>query len=122
MEIRQAAARLAALSQETRLGVFRLLMVQGPEGMAAGDIARRMRVPPSTLSSHLSVLENAGLVTSNRIQRSIRYAIDIDGARALIGFLTEDCCRGNPEICGPAFGVRETCATPASTLETEPSS
>ena len=105
MEMKEAAAKLAALSQETRLGVFRLLMVQGPDGMAAGDIARHLGVPPSTLSSHLSVLENAGLISSSRVQRSIRYAVDIDGARMLIGFLTEDCCRGNPAICGPAFDI-----------------
>lgn len=105
MELKQAATKLSALSQETRLGVFRLLMVEGPGGMAAGDIARRLDVPPSTLSTHLSVLENAGLVTSTRIQRSIRYAVDIAGARDLIGFLTDECCRGNPEICGTAFGA-----------------
>lgn len=104
MEINEATLRLAALAHDTRLGVFRLLMVQGPDGMAAGDIARQLDVPPSTLSSHLSVLEHAGLIASTRIQRSIRYAIDIDGARSLIGFLTEDCCRGNPDICGPGFG------------------
>jgi ArsR family transcriptional regulator len=103
MEIKEAAGKLAALSQETRLGVFRLLLVEGPDGMAAGDIARHLDVPPSTLSSHLSVLENAGLIGSTRVKRSIRYAVDIAGARALIGFLTEDCCQGNPAICGPAF-------------------
>lgn len=105
MELKSAAAKLSALSQETRLGVFRLLMVEGPDGMAAGDIARRLDVPPSTLSTHLGVLENAGLIRSTRIQRSIRYAADIDGARDLIGFLTEDCCRGNPDICGPGFAM-----------------
>ncbi|MEK9661038.1 MAG: helix-turn-helix domain-containing protein [Alphaproteobacteria bacterium] len=114
MELTDAATRLSALSQETRLGVFRLLMVEGPDGMAAGEIARRLAVPPSTLSTHLSVLVNAGLVTSTRIQRSIRYAVDITGARDLIGFLTDDCCRGNPEICGPSFGTATSdCALPA---------
>lgn len=112
MELNEAAAKLAALSQETRLGVFRLLMVQGPDGMAAGDIARRLDVPPSTLSSHLSVLEHAGLIASTRIQRSIRYAVDIEGSRALIGFLTEDCCRGNPAICGPGFDAAGSAAPP----------
>lgn len=108
MKTKQATTKLSALSQETRLGVFRLLVVQGPDGMAAGDIARCLDVPPSTLSSHLSVLENAGLIASNRVQRSIRYTVDIDGARALIGFLTEDCCRGNPDICGPGFEFSRT--------------
>ena len=117
MEIKQAAAALAALSQETSLGVFRLLLVQGPEGMAAGDIARRLDVPPSTLSSHLAVLEHAGLIASTRIQRSIRYAADIEGSRALIGFLTEDCCRGNPEICGPAFAGRSAACPPTPVME-----
>ena len=108
---------LGALSQETRLGVFRLLVVQGPDGMAAGDIARRLDVPPSTLSTHLSVLENAGLIGSTRIQRSIRYAVDIDGARTLIGFLTEDCCRGNPDICGPGLDSSATVCPPPAEME-----
>ena len=119
MELKQAASKLAALSQETRLGVFRLLMVQGPQGMAAGAIARRLEVPPSTLLSHLAVLENAGLIVSHRVQRSIRYAVDIDGARALIGFLTEDCCRGNPEICGPGFHIDQTGMESAPAVATE---
>jgi DNA-binding transcriptional ArsR family regulator len=110
MESKDALAKLAALSQETRLDAFRLLMALGPDGLAAGDISRRLDVPPSTLSSHLAVLEHAGLVRSTRIQRNICYAVDVEGARALIGFLTEECCQGNPEICGPGFGgaIRKT--------------
>ncbi len=114
MEIHEATRKLSALSQETRLEAFRMLIVQGPDGMAAGDIARRLDVPASTLSSHLSVLENAGLVTSTRIQRSIRYAVDIDGARDLIGFLTEDCCQGHPEICGPVQAASAGICLPRS--------
>lgn len=122
MELKEAVSKLTALSQDTRLAAFRLLMVQGPNGMAAGEIARRLDVPPSTLSSHLSVLENAGLVASTRVQRSIRYAVDVPGARALIGFLTEDCCQGNPEICGPAFGRAPAAACGRTPVETEMSS
>jgi len=91
---------LAALAQEHRLAVFRLLVREGPCGLPAGAIAARVGVPPSTLSHHLAHLERAGLVRSRREERRIYYALDIGGTRRLIGFLTEDCCRGQPEICG----------------------
>jgi len=100
METKQAVTALSALAQETRLEVFRLLVKEGPNGLSAGIIARRLMVPPATLSFHLSQLEQAGLLRSHRQSRRILYAADIEGARRLLAFLMEDCCQGNPEICG----------------------
>jgi DNA-binding transcriptional ArsR family regulator len=100
MDAPAAIDALAALAQETRLKVFRLLVQTGPEGLAAGEIARRLEVPPATLSFHLSHLEAAGLIASQRQQRRIVYAADYAGMRQLLRFLTEDCCQGRPELCG----------------------
>ena len=105
MEISHAAGALGALAQETRLRIFRLLVQQGPEGMAAGAIARRLKLPSNTLSFHVSILSRAGLVTSRKEGRSVFYAVDLEGTRALLGFLVEDCCRGHPEICGTLTGT-----------------
>lgn len=100
METRAAVEALAALAQEYRLDVFRLLVREGPNGLPAGEIASRIAVPPSTLSHHLAHLERAGLLRSWRVERRIFYAVDIDGTRRLVAFLTEDCCQGHPDICG----------------------
>jgi len=100
MEKRAAIEAFAALAQEHRLKVFRLLVRAGPSGLAAGDIAAQIGVPPSTLSHHLAHLERAGLLRSWRVERRIFYAIDFEGTRRLIAFLTEDCCQGRPELCG----------------------
>ncbi len=96
----EAVTALSALAQTHRLAVFRLLVQEGPNGLAAGEVAKRIGVPPSTLSHHLAQLEHAGLLRSWRVQRNIFYALDIEGARRLVAFLTEDCCAGQPEICG----------------------
>lgn len=101
MESNTAIEALGALAQETRLAVFRLLVKAGAPGMTAGTIARTLEVAPSTLSSHLGILERAGLLQSWRVQRQIFYAADYGGVRALLAFLTEDCCQGRPEICAP---------------------
>lgn len=101
MDTLQAVRSLGALSQETRLEAFRLLVRRGAEGMAAGDIARRLDVPHNTLSAHLAILANAGLVVSRREGRSVIYSIDLEGVPALMSFLMEDCCQGRPEVCGP---------------------
>lgn len=90
-----------ALSQETRLDVFRLLMKAGPDGMAAGDIATACGALQNTMSSHLSILTQAGLVVATREGRSIRYRADLSGVRGLLAFLVEECCGGNPSQCQP---------------------
>ena len=89
----------AALAQPTRLKVFRLLIRQGPEGLPAGEIARRLGVAQNTLSAHLSVLARGRLVRSRRKGRHVIYAADLEGVRRLILFLTRDCCHGRPEKC-----------------------
>ena len=83
------------------MAVFRLLVQAGPDGVAAGEIARRLGVPPNTLSAQLNVLANAGLTTRRREGRSVRYAADYDAMGALLIYLTEDCCQGRPEVCAP---------------------
>jgi DNA-binding transcriptional ArsR family regulator len=103
MEMKAALDALGALAQESRLSVFRLLVQQGPEGMAAGQIADRLEIPPATLSFHLSQLGQAGLVTSTRNGRSIVYAADYKGMERLMGFLYENCCQG--AACIPAAAV-----------------
>jgi DNA-binding transcriptional ArsR family regulator len=101
MEMETAINALSALAQENRLKVFRRLVQAGPNGMAAGDIARTLGIPHNTLSSHLAILSRAKLVASRKEARSIIYAIDLEGTRALLAYLVEDCCGGRPETCAP---------------------
>ena len=103
MDISSALSAFGALSQESRLNAFRLLIRSGEDGMAAGDIARALEIPHNTLSTHLSILVKAGLVASRRESRSIIYSVDFDGTRALLSFLMEDCCQGNRELCAPVL-------------------
>ncbi|HEY7608691.1 MAG TPA: metalloregulator ArsR/SmtB family transcription factor [Alphaproteobacteria bacterium] len=100
METTQALEAFQALSQETRLAALRLLVQAGPNGLAAGVIAERLAVQPSTLSTHLGILERAGLVASRREARHIFYAAQYEGLRQIIAFMMEDCCQGRAEICG----------------------
>jgi protein-tyrosine-phosphatase/DNA-binding transcriptional ArsR family regulator len=95
-----AVKGFAALSQATRLELMRLLASKGPSGMAAGDLAAELDQLPSTLSFHLSALEQAGLVQSTRRSRHVLYAVRFAALRALLSFLTETCCGGRPELCG----------------------
>jgi arsenate reductase len=99
VQIKEAIEAFAALAQEHRLAVFRLLVREGPNGLPAGEIADRVAVPSSTLSRHLAHLEQAHLLRSWRVKRQIYYAVDIEGTRRLVAFLMEECCQGRPEIC-----------------------
>lgn len=101
MDTATALEALSALSQETRLATFRLLVRAGSAGLAAGEIAAALGVVQNTLSSHLAVLSRAGLVHRFREGRVIRYSADYAGMRALLTYLLEDCCAGDRKICGP---------------------
>src|SRR5437868_7074718 len=105
MDESQARNCFAALSQETRLAVVRLLVKAGEDGVAAGAIADEVGVSASNISFHLKELERSGLILQRREARSIIYAANYDVLRGLIGFLMEDCCGGRPEICAPMPGA-----------------
>jgi ArsR family transcriptional regulator, arsenate/arsenite/antimonite-responsive transcriptional repressor len=102
METSSAVLALGALAQENRLEVFRLLVQAGPDGMAAGDVAERLEIPPATLSFHLAQLRQAGLIAVRRDGRSLIYSANYDGMSALMAFLTENCCRGSASCAVPA--------------------
>ncbi len=106
MKANSAIDALAALAQETRLVVFRLLVRQGPDGLAAGAIAEELGIPAPTLSFHLGQLSAAGLVVSRRAGRSIIYGANYAGMRELLDFLIQDCCQGRPELCLPSVEPR----------------
>jgi ArsR family transcriptional regulator len=105
MEKPDAVAALAALAQDNRLDVFRLLVRAGPDGMPAGEIAQALDLAPNTLTFHFDRLRVAGLVTVRRDGRSMIYAARFETMNALLGYLTENCCQGAPETCTP-----QTCA------------
>lgn len=100
MESNTAIDRLSALAQENRLAVFRLLIAAGEDGLAAGEIARRLDVQPNTLSAQLNILAHAGLVTRTRQGRSIVYTAQFDAMGELLIHLIEGCCEGNVAMCG----------------------
>ena len=95
----KAVDALAALAQETRLGVYRLLVEAGPEGLPAGRIGEDMKLPPATLSFHLAHLTRAGLARSRQDGRFVFYSADFASMNALVGYLTENCCGG--QSCAP---------------------
>ncbi len=101
MEKPDAIAALAALAQESRLDIFRLLVQAGPEGLPAGQIAEGLGLPANTLSFHLNQLRHAGLVTFRRESRSLIYAAEYPAMNALLAYLTENCCQGAAS-CAPA--------------------
>lgn len=115
MDVINATKALGALSQESRLEAFRLLVRSGGDGMPAGGIARALDIPHNTMSSHLAILVNSGLVNSRRNGRSIIYSIDFDGTRELLSFLLEDCCQGRPEVCLPVLdNILPGCCVPTN--------
>ncbi len=99
---------LAGLAQETRLSIFRLLVEQGPEGLAAGIIAERLEIAPATLSFHLKELANANLVTPDQRGRFIYYRANYATMNGLVSYLTENCCQGTrcDVACAPAAQPR----------------
>ena len=101
MEKKAALAALAALSQETRLDLFRLLVTVGPEGLPAGVIAERLGVLPSSLTFHLNQLVHAGLITQRRLSRQLIYSAEYGTMNNLLSYLTENCC-GRDTVCAPA--------------------
>ena len=101
MESSDVVVALEGLARESRLGIFRLLVVAGPQGLPAGKIAERMGLPAPTLSFHLSQLKNAKLITCRREGRSLIYCADFAAINGLVAFLTENCCGGNAAQCAP---------------------
>ena len=112
MEKHSVVAALAALAQDNRLDVFRLLVKAGPEGLAAGQVAKMLGIPPNTLTFHFDRLRQAGLIAVRRESRSMIYTAQFDTMNGLVGFLTENCCKGVADECAPS------CAAPASTAST----
>ena len=111
MELHNASNALSALSQTSRLELFRLLVISGDEGMPAGQISTELDIPKPTLSFHLKELSTAGLILAERHGRSITYKINIEGIRELMDFLTEDCCQGRPELCNLSNNSANTLPT-----------
>ena len=101
MDIKDAVTTLDSLAHETRLGVFRLLVQAGPEGLSAGDIAERLGALQNTMSSHLHKLERAGLIANRREGRRIIYSVNFESLSGLIVYLMDDCCGGSAEVCAP---------------------
>ncbi len=116
MKDQAAIAMLAALAQEHRIRIFRLLVKAGPSGLPSSEIAEDVGISPTGASFHLKELENCGLLVPTRQGRFIRYAVHVDAMRKLLTYLTEDCCQGQPELCGTSFarsrsvcGPKEKC-------------
>jgi len=112
MDSENAILAFAAMAQPTRLDVFRLLVQHEPEGLAAGDIAKALAVPQNTMSSHLSILSRARLVSARRFSRSIVYRADLTRLQAVVLFMLKDCCGGRPEICAPLVESLTPCCPP----------
>ena len=101
MKQKEAVQALGALAQDSRLAAYRLLVQAGDEGLAVGEIGARLKVPGATLTSHLNILRNAGLVRDVREGRSIRCRADYTRMNALLAFLTENCCGSDAASCAP---------------------
>ena len=112
-----AIVALGALSQATRLQTFRLLVRHEPDGRSAGELARLIAVPQNTLSTHLSILANAGLIRGERHSRSIVYRADIARFREVVLFLLKDCCGGRADVCAPLMADLIPCCLPQAPNE-----
>jgi ArsR family transcriptional regulator len=116
MKDQVAIAMLGALAQEHRIRIFRLLVKTGPSGLPSSEIAEHVSISPTGASFHLKELEHAGLLVATREGRFIRYAVHVEAMRKLLTYLTEDCCQGQPELCGTSIvrarsvcGPKEKC-------------
>jgi DNA-binding transcriptional ArsR family regulator len=108
-----AISMLAALAQDHRLRIFRLVVQRGPNGLPAGEIADGIGLSATGTSFHLKELVRAGLLRATRDGRFIRYAVQVDAVRGLLSFLTEECCAGRPELCGEVFtSTKALCQQP----------
>ncbi|KQY19400.1 helix-turn-helix transcriptional regulator [Rhizobium sp. Root483D2] len=105
-------AAFAALAQTTRLDSFRLLVTHEPDGLPAGEIARQLNVPHNTMSTHLAILQRAGLITAERQSRSIVYRASLDSLRTVVTFLVKDCCSSHPDLCAPLIDDLVPCCAP----------
>jgi ArsR family transcriptional regulator, arsenate/arsenite/antimonite-responsive transcriptional repressor len=110
MKTQAALAALGALAQDSRLAVFRFLVEMGPAGSSVGNIAEALELPAATLSFHLKALTHASLLVSRQDGRFIWYAANFDTMNGLIAYLTENCCGGKPELCGPACAPAKSTA------------
>lgn len=115
MDADQTVTALAALAQDTRLAIYRLLVAAGPEGMVVGRIGEALDVPATTLSFHLRTLTQASLIVPRQEGRFIHYAANFDAMRGLIAYLTENCCDGDPARCG--IPVAEAAPRPRATIK-----
>ena len=114
MRDQDAIEALSALAHPTRLRVFKMLVEAGATGVPAGEIARQMGVPVTTMSTHLGILSRAALIGPRRESRTVYYALNIEGTRGLFAFLMADCCGGRADLCQPAFDAAEVaCCPPA---------
>jgi DNA-binding transcriptional ArsR family regulator len=118
VETKQAVTALAALAQDSRLAIFRLLVQAGPAGLAAGAIGEKLDLPPATLSFHLAGLTRAGLAQSRQDGRFVIYSASFESMNALVAFLTENCCGGaacSPAACQPETAKGTEDETPSRT-------
>lgn len=112
MEKKSVVTALASLAQESRLDIYRILVQAGPEGLPAGKISELAGIPPSTTSFHLKGMSHANMVHSRNESRFVIYSANFETMNALLGFLTENCCGGNPctSVTTPACTTPEACA------------
>jgi DNA-binding transcriptional ArsR family regulator len=125
MDIQQAIIMFDALSQETRLGAFRLLVRAGADGLAAGVLSEKLGTPHNTMSFHLNHLLNAGIVSSRKQGRSVIYSANFDSTRDLIAFMVKDCCSDEfatirqDDDTGCSIIELASCCEPGDKLETQ---